>query len=348
MPLAFIDFPAHLLLPLASSLLYVAAALSLKRASVEGAGVWRATFVMNLAVAGCFGVMLLGGAGPGPTPLWQAAVIGALFVAGQAATMVALSRGDVSVATPVMGTKVVFVAFFVTLVVGDRLITDYWASAAMSAAGIALLNIGGGKRDGRGRRHLGLTVAASLAAAACYALFDVLVRKWAGAWGVGRLLPAAMACAAALSLGLWPAFEGPLAGVPRPARGPLLLGSLLLGVQAILLVRTLGLYPDTTRINVVYNSRGLWSVLAVWLVGHWWGNTERRAGRAVLAWRVAGAAMLLGAILVAVAHPIDSAMGGASPDAAPENSRGPAVYSSWAVSRYETRDDPQVTQIFTD
>jgi hypothetical protein len=138
-------------------------------------------------------------------------------------------------------------------------------------------------------------------------MFDVLVRKWASAWGVGRLLPTVMGLAAALSLALWPAFEGPLRDVPRAARGPLWLGSALLGLQALLLVRTLGLYPDTTRINVVYNSRGLWSVLAVWLVGHWWGNTERHAGRAVLLWRTAGAALMLGAIVVAVIRPITRA-----------------------------------------
>ena len=70
-----------------------------------------------------------------------------------------------------------------------------------------------------------------------------------------------MGCAALMSLALWPAFEGRLTGVPRSARGPLLLGALFMGLQAISLVRTLGVYPDTTRINIVYNSRGLWSVL---------------------------------------------------------------------------------------
>jgi hypothetical protein len=92
--------------------------------------------------------------------------------------------------------------------------------------------------------------------------------------------------------------------VPRAGRGPLLLGSFFLGLQALLLVRTLGVYPDTTRINIVYNTRGLWSVLAVWLVGHWWGNTERHAGRAVLGWRFAGAGLMLGAIVIAVVRPI--------------------------------------------
>ena len=120
------------------------------------------------------------------------------------------------------------------------------------------------------------------------------------------MLPAVLWVAAVMSLGLRPAFEGRLRDVPRSARGPLLLGALFMGLQAISLVRTLGVYPDTTRINIVYNSRGLWSVLAVWLVGHWWGNTERDAGRAVLVWRLAGAALLLAAIVMAVVQPIDA------------------------------------------
>src|SRR5687768_12732514 len=134
--------PLHLLFPLASSLLYVAAALSLKRATEHRAGVWRSTFVMNLvAGSSLMPLLLTGPAGPGPTPLWQPGVIAVLFVAGQSLTMLALNRGDVSVATPVVGTKVVFVAVFVTLLVGDPLPIDYWVSAAMSAAGIALLNL---------------------------------------------------------------------------------------------------------------------------------------------------------------------------------------------------------------
>ena len=297
------NFPVHLLFPLASSVLYVAAALSLRRAAEWRAGLWRSTFVMNVVAGVCFLPLLAWPPGPGPTPLWQAAVVAALFLGGQAMTMLALNRGDVSVATPVMGMKVIFVAVFVTLLVGDPLPIDYWVSAGMSALGIVLLSLGGGGARPAGHRHVGLTIAASMGAAACYALFDVLVRKWSPYWGVSRLLPAVMALAAALSLALVPAFEGKLRDIPRAARGPLWLGSAFLGLQALMLVRTLGVYPDTTRINVVYNSRGLWSVLAVWLVGHWWGNSERHAGGGVLMRRAAGAVLLLGAIVVAVTHP---------------------------------------------
>jgi drug/metabolite transporter (DMT)-like permease len=267
-----------------------------------------------VVAAVCFMTLLPLAPGPaGPRPAWQPLTLAALFVAGQALTMIALNRGDVSVATPVIGLKVVFVTFFVALVVGDRMLIDYWLSAGMSALGIALLNLGGGGRgDGRVRHHhhVLLTVLASLAAAACYGMFDTLVRKWSPAWGVGRLLPTAMTLAAALSLGLWPLFEGRLRDLPRASRGPVALGSMFMGLQAVSLVATLGLYPDTTRINVVYNSRGLWSVLAVWLVGHWWGNTERHAGPTALLWRLAGAGLMLGAIAVAVTHPVAALRGG--------------------------------------
>jgi drug/metabolite transporter (DMT)-like permease len=304
--LAATDLPLHLLFPLASSLLYVAAALSLRRASEQGAGLWRSTFVMNLAAAACFLPLLVGQPGPGPFPLWQPLSIASLFIVAQTLTMLAFNRGDVSVATPVMGTKVLFVAALVTLLVRESIIADYWLSAAMSAAGIALLSLRGKDDPERPHHHhLPLTIIASLSAAACYALFDVLVRKWSPAWGVSRLLPAIMGLASVMSLALVALFEGPLHRIPRSARGPLLLGALLLGLQALLLVRTLGLYPDTTRINIVYNTRGLWSIAAVWLVGHWWANTERHVGRATLLYRFSGAALLLAAIIIAVTHPLD-------------------------------------------
>ena len=323
------DPPVHLLMPFVASLLYVGSALFLKRASKEGAGVWRSTFAMNVTAAAVFaGLPLVTPAGTGATPFWQPAVVALAFVVGQACTMYALTRGDVSVATPVVGTKVVFVAFFVTFLVGDPVAADLWASAAMSVGGIVLLNVGGGGKPAAGmaktpdglnapglvgganharrarRRNLAGTIAASLGAAVCYGLFDTLMRQWGQSWGAGRLLAYTMGLSAAASLALVPLFEGRLRDVPRPAVRPLLAGAFLLAVQAVFITLAVGLYADTPRINVVYNARGLWSVLAVWLVGHWFGNAELRAGGIVLRWRAAGAALLLAAILVAILQPL--------------------------------------------
>jgi hypothetical protein len=51
-------------------------------------------------------------------------------------------------------------------------------------------------------------------------------------------------------------------------------------------------------INVVYSSRGLWSVLLVWWLGHWVQSREQRLERHVLTARLAGATVMIGAIVL--------------------------------------------------
>jgi len=126
----------------------------------------------------------------------------------------------------------------------------------------------------------------------------VLVQKWAPAWGAGRFLPVMMGFVGLYSLPLL-ALGGPL--VPVGAWRPLLLGSLLVAVQGSLLISSLALFARATTINVVYSARGLWSVGLVWVVGPWFGNRERDQGSAVFRARLAGAALLLAAIVIVIA-----------------------------------------------
>ena len=63
---------------------------------------------------------------------------------------------------------------------------------------------------------------------------------------------------------------------------------------------TLGLWGNATAVNIVYSSRGFWSGVFVWLIGHWFSNQERRLGRAAMVRRMLGSALLLGAIVVIV------------------------------------------------
>ena len=45
--------------------------------------------------------------------------------------------------------------------------------------------------------------------------------------------------------------------------------------------------------NLLYSSRGVWSVLLVWQAGSLFGNTENEIGRAGMIRRLAGAALML-------------------------------------------------------
>src|SRR6185369_11735492 len=111
-----------------------------------------------------------------------------------------------------------------------------------------------------------------------YALFDVLVQKWSPAWGAGRLLPLTMALVAAFSVALRPLVpppNGPVQGKLISINGWVAGGAVCLALQAIMIVSFIALYGQATMANVLYGSRGLWSVLVVLLAGHWFQNRER-------------------------------------------------------------------------
>jgi drug/metabolite transporter (DMT)-like permease len=290
-------FPAHLFLPLASSLVYVAAVLLVKRSAAYGVGLWRTTFVSNVTMGVCFAPLwLLGGPGQPITAYWQPVLGGALFFLGQIFTFMALQRGDVSVATPVLGLKVVLVVFFSVLLLTGAVPFTVWLAAGLSTLGITLLS-----RGGRQAHHaVGRTIFQAAVAAASFAASDVLVQKWTPAWGVGRFLPLMFGVVMVLSAGFVPFFSAPLRQVPRAAWPWLLGGAVALAVQAANMAVTLGVFGDATTVNIVYASRGLWSVLAVWLVGHWFRNEEGSLDAAILRSRLMGAGLMLAAIALAV------------------------------------------------
>jgi len=292
-----VHFPVHLFFPLASSVGYVFAVLLLKRSAHWGVGVWRTTFVSNLGMGLVFATLWsLGGPGQPSAMLWQPLVGGMLFVSGQVFTFLALNSGDVSVATPVLGVKIVLVALASVLLLTEPVPLRWWIAAALSTLAIVLLSRG----ESRPRHAVGRTVVMAALAAASFAMSDVLVQKWAPAWGVGRFLPLMFGVVAVLSVGLIPFFSAPLRAVPKAAWGWLVGGSVLLAMQAASMACTLGVFGDATAVNIVYAARGLWSVVAVWLVGHWFANEEQRLAPAVLRSRLAGAVLMLAAISLVV------------------------------------------------
>ena len=129
------ELPLHLLLPLAASALFVVGLMLIKKAGSYGVGPWTVTFVANLWAAFVFSTLLLmGGPGQPLSQLWQPTVIGVLYILGQVFTFVALSRGDVSVATPVFSVKVLLVAVLVTVIAPEQLPAGVWVAAALATA----------------------------------------------------------------------------------------------------------------------------------------------------------------------------------------------------------------------
>src|SRR5262245_50136283 len=286
------DRTLPLLLPLTAALLYVFGALLVKRSGDFGVGVWRTAFVSNLTSAIIFQLLLpLGGAFRHEL-LWQPALLGVLFLLAQLLNYLALERGDVSVATPVLGLKIILVALFTTLLLTQGVSTKLWVAAALSSFAIVLLNRTGGAKH----HHVGSTIFYAGLSAAAFALFDVLVQKWSPSWGAGRFLPAMFWFMAAFSAMLIPFFRAPVSAIPRVAWPWLMSGCVLIGAQSLIFVMVIVKFRNATATNVIYSSRGLWSVVAVWVIGHWFANREQHLGASVLRWRLAGALLMMTAI----------------------------------------------------
>jgi len=275
---------ASLLLPLVSALGYAFAAIMLKRGT-DGAGPWRVNFMSNWVQAALFSFLWLL-----PTDhaaSWRniahALIAGAIFFVGQVFTFLALSRGDVSVATPVLGAKVIFVALYSAALGTEKIGPATWCAVLLTAGATALLGSGSPHTH---RDAIFRSLLYGLTAAAVYALTDIV-----------HYLPMMFYAVAGLSLTLLPIIFRDQREVSAASWRWMIGGSSVLACQAAgitLSIITIG----ATATNVLYNSRGLWSVILVWTVGHWFGNAERSHGRAVMLRRFGGSMLLLAAIVL--------------------------------------------------
>jgi len=288
---AALVIPWLILIPLVAAFLYAMAAILLKRALADGAGRWRVTFVCNMVMAvGCQACWVLRTQPFSRVGALHAAMAGCVFFAGQVFTFLAFNRGDVSVVTPLLGTKVIWVAGFSMLLAGTGLTPHLWVAVFATAVGAAIL----GYQPGAHPRHVALSVAAALATSCSFGLADVMVQKYAPAWGFGSFVPVMYLVVGLLTLGLLP-----LLGEGGWTPGWLGVGSILLAIQALALAFSLTMYGQATRMNIAYTSRGLWSVTLIWAFGHWFGNTERDGGSRMMLRRMGGAALLVVAIIIA-------------------------------------------------
>lgn len=291
---------AYLIFPLTAAVLYALAALALKAAERRGAGVGQITVLANLALAAAFAGFYPWGAGP-PARLaawWPIAAIGVTLVVGQVAGTLAFARGEVSVATPVLGTKVVLVALLASLFTARPVPAQTWVAAVVVLVGLWVLV---GRPARADARRAAAAVGFGLACALAFAGFDLLTQVWSPRLGFGVLMPLGVAAGTVLSLPLlrWLRPPGRLAlHVPTAAAKPLALGVALITLQSLLLIWSIGRYHDAPGANVVYASRGVWGVLLVQLLAGHLAHVEQLGGGAVFARRLIGAGvMMLGVVL---------------------------------------------------
>lgn len=290
--------PWYLLLPLVSAVGYAIASLLLKKALTEGARPMACFHVNNWACSLSFLTLSFF---EKKAVAWELVLypicVGAIFFIGGWFTFVAMQRGDVSLVTPVLGSKVVFVALGASLLIAGSMKPLMWVAAIITTVGIFMMSATDFKTP-KGARLAG-PVMMALVSAAFYALADVVLQRWAPEFGPMTFLSIMAGTTGVLSLGAMLLPGAPPIPWNRATQWSIG-GSAIIGGQSMLIGISIAFFNDAVGVNVVYATRGMWSLVVVALLGPLLGNRERHESGRAYGVRIFAAVLLMAGVVCAV------------------------------------------------
>ncbi len=296
----------YYIFPLASAIFFVLASLCWKKALEDEGAFTRIFFLSNLIMACCVSSLLFFNE---EMPDWDYVHIplssGVFAFLGSVMAFLALRYGDVSVITPLMGSKAIFVAILVFLFLDEAVPGMWWMAAILAALAVWLL--GQGHLPGR-RQRSALTATISLLSALFFAFCDMFAQQGAANFGTIPYLVMNSFMIAAGSVVVVPLFRAPLTALSRKTLLWTTLASFFSSIQYLLLYGVISEFGRATAMNILYSSRGVWSVVLVWLLSSCFGYQEgKKAGPQAMRKRLLGAFLLLVAIILVLIEDLGTA-----------------------------------------
>jgi len=216
------------LITLLAAVIYPIAGLWIKQAMDLGGGVMRTTFVSNFGMGAAFLPLLFfrGDAEIRWEEIGWPLLAGVVFLLAQVFTVVAVRTGGVSIQAPLMGTKVIFVASFATILSDDPIPIWLWIGAGLTAVAVFLL----GKSEKADFRHSVKAVSYALISSVLFGLTDSLVATKSALFAPIPYLLVLIATVCLSSFALIPFFHQPLQTFPLRAWRPAIVGGVACGV----------------------------------------------------------------------------------------------------------------------
>lgn len=282
-------------LALTAGAVYALSAIFSKRALDCGAGTFRSLVWSNWAITVCFiPYPFLAGTPITWVDVKLGGAVGILFFFAQLACFIALKRGDASIVTSVMGSKSLFVALSIVLLgFQENFPAKLWISAGLSGVAVALLGW-----PSKAHKPSLLSLGLAIFTAASFGLVDALVDQFTERGNPYNILFVMVATLGLFSFPVIPLCQGKFMEWRGDADKWLLWGSVLVAGQAVLMSFAIGFYDVPAEANILYASRGLWSIVFAMLLGKVIGLTDGARDRGVATRRIIGASLLISGILL--------------------------------------------------
>jgi drug/metabolite transporter (DMT)-like permease len=286
-------------LALLAGLIYALGAIAGKKALELGCGQVRAVILSNLILSFCFIPHLFLSPGwPSLSELGTGAFLGSIFLLAQALLFRALRAGDATMVSPLMGIKSILVGFFLVILgfSNSPIPPSTWLAAGLTALAVALIGWPArhqGSKSGRG-------IVLAIASAASFSLLDSMVPHFSHQTDPIRMLFCIFGTLGLLTLFLLPWKEESIFCRKKTGDRWVWISGILIAIQAVLMSTAIACYRVPTEVNVVYSSRGLWTILLIAWLGNRFGLIEGDLSPWVKARRLVGS-ILLGICILLIA-----------------------------------------------
>lgn len=289
-----VSMPIYYVIPALCALTYSTSVLLIKRAIAEGGGISRIFFVINWMQLIIFLPVIAWLPEMRQLDGWQwPALAGTVCFTGTLFVLSAIRSGDVTVQTPLLGTKVIIIALLTYFLGVGPIPFEWWVSAVLVFFAVLIFGLPGLQRHHVSKRSITYALVSSF----CFAATEVIIQRRAGEFGEFSFILFMVTVIALESLVLLPLFRRGLGRVKLKTWRWILMGSVLMALQELGIFYTVAFHGRATAVNILYSTRGFWSIILVWVVGHWFASHEKYLGKHVLLIRFMGALLLFSAIV---------------------------------------------------
>ena len=292
-----LPFP-DILFPIFAAGLYCVSVMLAKYASRSGTFSGTSVLVMNNILSGLVFIptIFFEETMPNWSLVWQPLSASCFCAIGNIATFVCAERGEVSLMTPIMGIKIMFVILFARILLDTNMPHTITIAGAICCLAVFIM---GWSKNSLRTKKLGITLLLSFTACISYAMCDVIMQKYAPNFSRNAMLSLT---SVAMPLSIIPFLPRFFKDVSHSSKATLAISGMSAGLMIMeMYLMFLSIVGDVgaALCNILYNTRGIMSVVLMFVVGKFVVDMKELSKASALQ-RIVGATMILIAVIIVI------------------------------------------------